>query len=209
MNTLRPRAPAAGPVPVTSAPAPHAGAYGAVGTARARRRGALIGRRHWPQADAAGGLHADARAPDMKTWMFEAPVHGAGQEPCRLLRPAKCGQSAYRAVAGRMPLPPTGARCPTPRHPRSRQAIVGTALSDDPATQRWDPGTHAVVATWADDLRARQRYRTVAEGWGQADIEEADQFNAANPGHDQWHFVDLPLGAAGYPATDPRPATRT
>jgi hypothetical protein len=48
-----------------------------------------------------------------------------------------------------------------------------------------------------------QRNHTIAEGWGPADVEEADQFNSANPGNDQWHFVDLPLGATSYPVTDP------
>ena len=64
-------------------------------------------------------------------------------------------------------------------------------------------GALAGTATWPDDLRARQRTHTIAPGWGAADIEEADAFNTANPGNDQWHFVDLPLGASGYPVTDP------
>ena len=81
-------------------------------------------------------------------------------------------------------------------------AALARILQD---TSTLSSGALAGVATWPDDLRARQRYHTIAEGWGPADIEEADQFNAANPGNDQWHFVDLPLGADGYPLSDPPP----
>ena len=80
-------------------------------------------------------------------------------------------------------------------------AALARILQD---TDTLSPGALASVATWADDVRARARHGTVAEGWGQADIEEADQFNADNPSNPLWHFVDLPLGATAYPATDPQ-----
>ena len=85
--------------------------------------------------------------------------------------------------------------------PRAKAALA-RILQD---TDTLAPGALARIATWPDDLRARPRFHKVAEGWGQLEIEEADQFNAEHPGNDQWHFVDLPLGAGAYPATDPAP----
>jgi S1/P1 Nuclease len=83
--------------------------------------------------------------------------------------------------------------------PQARAALA-RILQD---TDTLSPGALAGVATWADDVRARARHQTVADGWGPADIDEADQFNADNPGNALWHFVDLTLGATAYPATDP------
>ena len=67
------------------------------------------------------------------------------------------------------------------------------------------PGVLASVATWADDVRARAQHGTIPNQWTSVDIAEADQFNAHHPSNAQWHFVDLPLGAGGYPATEPSP----
>ena len=72
-------------------------------------------------------------------------------------------------------------------------------------TDTLSPGALAAVATWPDDLRAHAR-RQFVEGWGPIEIEEADAFNAAHPENGGWHFVDLPLGAGAYPATDPAPS---
>jgi S1/P1 Nuclease len=82
------------------------------------------------------------------------------------------------------------------------RAALARILQD---TDTLSPGALASVATWPDDLRARARHHTIAPGWGPADIEEADQFNADHPSNAQWHFVDLPLGASGYPTPDPAP----
>jgi len=70
------------------------------------------------------------------------------------------------------------------------------------------PGTLAKVATWPDDVRARMASGAVAAGWDAADIKEADRFYHDHKGNTLWHFVNLPLGAAGYPtvgtpASDP------
>ncbi len=65
------------------------------------------------------------------------------------------------------------------------------------------PGVLASVATWPDDVRARAQHGTIPDQWTPADIAEADQFNARHPSNAQWHFVDLPLGAGGYPTTEP------
>ncbi len=70
-------------------------------------------------------------------------------------------------------------------------------------TDMLSPGALAGVAAWPDDVRARAQHGTTPDTWTQADIAEADQFNAHHPSNAQWHFVDLPLGAAGYPATEP------
>ena len=48
------------------------------------------------------------------------------------------------------------------------------------------PGALADGATWPDDIR-----RNVGEG--------AEAFNKKFPKNGDWHFVNLPLGAAGYP----------
>src|SRR5262245_17206271 len=57
-------------------------------------------------------------------------------------------------------------------------AALARILQD---TDTLSPGARAGVATWADDIRARQRFGTVAEGWGQAEIAEADKFNSDHP----------------------------
>lgn len=70
-------------------------------------------------------------------------------------------------------------------------------------TSSLSEGALAAVATWPDDLRALAHFGTKAAGWGPADVAEAETFNTDHPGNAGWHFVDLPLGASGYPATDP------
>jgi hypothetical protein len=39
------------------------------------------------------------------------------------------------------------------------------------------PGALAGVATWPDDIRIRAAHGTIAAGWSQADVDEADRFN--------------------------------
>ena len=65
------------------------------------------------------------------------------------------------------------------------------------------PGALASVATWPDDIRQRAARGTSAAGWNAADVQEADRFNSDHPTNAGWHFVNLPLGATGYPASDP------
>lgn len=62
------------------------------------------------------------------------------------------------------------------------------------------PGALAAIAAWPDEIRRRQSDGTVAEGWSPADVREADRFNRDHPDNGVWHFVNLPLGAHGYPA---------
>lgn len=66
------------------------------------------------------------------------------------------------------------------------------------------PGALAAVATWPDDVRARAVHGTIAAGWTSDDVQEADDFNRDHPRNADWHFVNLPLGAVGYPP-DPVP----
>lgn len=61
------------------------------------------------------------------------------------------------------------------------------------------PGKLASLALWADEIRLRKAQGLVAETWSDADVKEADAFNAAHPANGSWHFVNLPLGASGYP----------
>ena len=72
------------------------------------------------------------------------------------------------------------------------------------------PGKLAAIAMWADDLRLRKTTGRTPATWTDADTLEADAFNAAHPANASWHFVNLPLGASGYPATLPAasPLTR-
>ena len=69
------------------------------------------------------------------------------------------------------------------------------------------PGTLAAMAGWPDEIRLRKTQGLVAAGWSAPEVKEADAFNAAHPANGSWHFVNLPLGASGYPtslhATDP------
>ena len=69
------------------------------------------------------------------------------------------------------------------------------------------PGKLAAIATWADEIRLRRVQGLVPGTWTEADVTEADAFNAAHPANGSWHFVNLPLGASGYPksvhGTDP------
>src|SRR6266571_3681917 len=84
--------------------------------------------------------------------------------------------------------------------PATRKAL-GRILqdSDDLA-----PGALAAVATWPDEVRARAAHGNVAPGWTSDDVQEADDFNRDHPRNGEWHFVNLPLGAAG--ASSPTPA---
>jgi S1/P1 Nuclease len=66
------------------------------------------------------------------------------------------------------------------------------------ATDRLPPGALASVATWPDEVRARAAFGTVAPGWDDAAKHEADKFNSDHKTNALWHFVNLPLGAAGY-----------
>ena len=61
------------------------------------------------------------------------------------------------------------------------------------------PGTLAKVATWPDEVRNRLTSGAVPPGWDAADIKEADKFNKDHKANALWHFVNLPLGAQGYP----------
>ena len=61
------------------------------------------------------------------------------------------------------------------------------------------PGALAAIAVWPDQVRTRAAHGTIAKGWTDADVTEADDFNRDNPRNGEWHFVNLPLGAAGYP----------
>lgn len=81
------------------------------------------------------------------------------------------------------------------------RAALGRILQD---TDDLAPGALAAVATWPDDVRARAARGTIKPGWTPDDVQEADDFNRDNPRNGEWHFVNLPLGAAGYPA-DPVP----
>lgn len=60
------------------------------------------------------------------------------------------------------------------------------------------PGKLAVVSTWPDEIRGLKGL-FVPPGWDTDEIEEARAFNAAHGANGQWHFVNLPLGAPGYP----------
>ncbi len=51
----------------------------------------------------------------------------------------------------------------------------------------------ATIATWPDDLKEATRGRGPL-----ADDEEAARFNRDFPDNGEWHFVNLPLGVAGY-----------
>jgi len=84
------------------------------------------------------------------------------------------------------------------------QAAVAQILQ---GTNVLAPGALASVATWPDDIRNRAATGTIAAGWSQADVQEADRFNSDHPTNASWHFVNLPLGATGYPASDPPAAT--
>ena len=72
------------------------------------------------------------------------------------------------------------------------------------------PGKLAALAVWPDEIRLRKTLGLVPATWTDADTREADAFNAAHPANGSWHFVNLPLGASGYPATLPAgsPLTR-
>ena len=82
------------------------------------------------------------------------------------------------------------------------RAALGRILQD---SGDLSPRALAAVATWLDDIRARGVHGTIAPGWSPEDVQEADDFNQNHPRNSEWHFVNLPLGAAGYP-TGPLPA---
>ncbi len=64
------------------------------------------------------------------------------------------------------------------------------------------PGSLAKMSMWPDHVRARKDHGTIQDEWGPEDIEEADHFNHNHDKNYLWHFVDLPLGAKGYPNLD-------
>src|SRR5215831_11752933 len=61
------------------------------------------------------------------------------------------------------------------------------------------PGALARIATWPDDIRDYKVSDLQAKGWSQVEIDEAHIFRSNHPAHGDWHFVDLPLAAEGYP----------
>ncbi len=62
------------------------------------------------------------------------------------------------------------------------------------------PGTLARLSVWPDQIRAltKSPHATIP-GFSPAEMEEARRFVAAHPDNTNWHFVDLPPGAAHYP----------
>jgi hypothetical protein len=60
------------------------------------------------------------------------------------------------------------------------------------------PGKLASASTWPDEIRGLNGLG-VPFGWDNDDVEEAKRFNTAHPTNARWHFVNLPLGASGYP----------
>lgn len=62
------------------------------------------------------------------------------------------------------------------------------------------PGTLARLSEWPDQIRAltKNPHATIP-GFSPAEMDEARQFVAAHPDNTNWHFVDLPPGAAHYP----------
>jgi len=85
--------------------------------------------------------------------------------------------------------------------PRARSALARILQ----ATDDLPPGALAAIAAWPDEIRRRQSDGTVGEGWSPADVREADRFNRDHPTNGLWHFVNLPLGASGYPADETSP----
>jgi len=79
--------------------------------------------------------------------------------------------------------------------PRTRAALVRILQARDDLR----PGALAAVAAWPDEIRRRQGDGSVPEAWSAAEVREADRFNREHPTNGLWHFVNLPLGASGYP----------
>jgi len=61
------------------------------------------------------------------------------------------------------------------------------------------PGKLAVASTWPDEIRGLKGPGLPPFGWDADDVEEVKGFNAAHASNAKWHFVNLPLGAPGYP----------
>jgi hypothetical protein len=61
------------------------------------------------------------------------------------------------------------------------------------------PGKLAAIAVWPDEIRLRKGSGIVPATWSDTDVKEADAFNTAHAANGSWHFVNLPLGASGYP----------
>jgi hypothetical protein len=61
------------------------------------------------------------------------------------------------------------------------------------------PGKLAVASTWPDEIRGLKGPGLPPFGWDADDVEEAKGFNAVHASNAKWHFVNLPLGAPGYP----------
>lgn len=81
----------------------------------------------------------------------------------------------------------------------SLQEPTALAIARILGTDHLTPHALAEQATWADEIRARSDFGTVAHGWGPDDVKEADTFNRDHKDNAQWHFVNLPVGASGYP----------
>jgi len=72
------------------------------------------------------------------------------------------------------------------------------------------PGRLAQLSMWPDEIRAIARGSGPPADWSREDLAEAEQFNTIQPNNEQWHAVDLPVGAKRYPdlqrPDDPDPA---
>lgn len=80
----------------------------------------------------------------------------------------------------------------------ARQAVA-KALAHDPLFPT--ATSLARISTWPDDLRAFLREDLVPPGWDTRAVDTARAFNTLHDRHAGWHFVNLPLAAAGYPST--------
>ncbi len=65
------------------------------------------------------------------------------------------------------------------------------------------PGKLAAISIWPDEIRSLKGPNPPF-GWDAGEVAEGKRFNAAHPANAQWHFVNLPLGMAGYPAAPGR-----
>ena len=84
---------------------------------------------------------------------------------------------------------------------KTHAALAKILIGGESATL--PPGKLAAIAVWPDEIRLRKTIGLTPATWTDADTREADAFNAAHPANGSWHFVNLPLGASGYPATRP------
>jgi nuclease S1 len=85
-------------------------------------------------------------------------------------------------------------------------ALLAAAAAGAPrAAWAWGSDGHVIVARIAErhlSPRARQRLRPLLDGRSLADIASwADDWRDGHPETAPWHFVDIPLAAAGYDAS--------